>query len=175
MKSYGWSSFLGVFLICCGSKESDTSRDTSTVVDTGVVEPTTDPEPLDEPTIPDCLVEPGTTLYGFVGRLDYSEDGNGRAYISEERTVAVFEVLSEADTTSIEGNYIGFGIVEGIDPLVTQQSIDGCYSFMLEPGEYTVVSSFGEGWFCGESEGVCELKLESEARRDFIWDNTLDY
>ena len=110
-----------------------------------------------------------------MGRLDFASDGVSKEYIAEERTIAVFEVLSQEDTFFIEGNYIGFGIQEGIEPLFTLQSYDGCYSFMLESGEYSVVSSFGDGWFCGASEGVCELKLESGERRDFIWDNTVDY
>ena len=166
--------FSVVFVLsACGDKTSDTAQNSDTADDTGTVEPI--PEPVEEPSIPDCFVEVGTTLYGYTGRLDVAGDGVSKEYISEERTIAVYEVLSEEDIFFVEGNYIGFGIVEGIEPLFTQQSLDGCYSFMLEPGEYSVVASFGEGWFCGESEGVCELKLDNEARRDFIWDNTVDY
>ena len=158
-----------LLLVACGDKATDTSQNTEPTDDTGYE------EPLPEPSIPDCLVEAGTTLYGFVGRLDFAEDGVSKEYVPEERTIAVYEMLSQEDIFFVEGNYIGFGLVEGIEPLVRQQSYDGCYSFMLEPGEYSVLASFGDGWFCDEGEGVCELKLENSERRDFIWDNTVDY
>ena len=143
-----------LLLVACGDKATDTSQNTDTAEDTGTV------EPVEEPSIPDCFVEVGTTLYGFTGRLDFAGDGISKEYLSEERTIAVYEILSEEDIFFVEGNYIGFGIVEGIEPLFTQQSLDGCYSFMLEPGEYSVVASFGDGWFCGESEGVCDGSFE---------------
>lgn len=167
------TQILGLLFLCaCGEKTTDTAQEPDTPTP---VEPVSDPEPVEEPQIPDCNVEAGTTLYGFVGRLDFAEDGVSKEYVAEERTIAIYEMLSQEDTFFIEGNYIGFGIAEGIEPLYTQQSYDGCFSFMLDPGEYSVVASFADGWFCGESEGVCELKLENGARRDFIWDSTVDY
>ena len=158
-------------IFACGEDKTDTA-DTS---DTATQEPV-GPDSLPDPDIPTCIPEEGSTISGFVGRLDFADGGTSKVYTPEERIVAVFQVLQEEDTYFVEGNYLGFGIDENLEPLYQVQSgSDGCYSLNVPLGEYSIVSSIGDGWLCGESTGICEVSVQAEKELNFVWDNTVLY
>ena len=170
MKTNLYSVLFPVFIIACGPKEEPVVEpDTAAPVEP---EDTAEPDELEEPQCASGDLEEG--LFGFVGRMDLQE--MDVVFVPEERTVAVFEVLSESDTFMDETTWFGFKINDGIEPLFTTESdADGCFSLDLPEGSYSVVTQFGDGWDCGGTIADCTVQIDGAVEQNFIWDNTVMY
>ena len=114
---------------------------------------------------------------GIVGRVQFSsgngmpgpgnEDGNMGVDSSGLRTTIALHTPIESGSVSeiySEENPEMYGVFDlsEYEPIATTESDEqGCFSFDVEPGEYSYFAQHEEGWYCNGFTGyMCYMKYE---------------